>query len=114
MTELEGFEIFTPTGPFFICAGDKAIRICADAYRALGMPEYVNVFLDDVKKRIMLKVAKKDYENAMKVIKHSHGMNMNICYKALAVKIADMYGQGNRVYGHLVSDGMMVFDRSKE
>lgn len=116
MTELEGFEIFAPSKgkPLFICTGEKAVRICADAYKALGKPQYVNVFLDDVKKRILIKVSEKSFDNALKVVKHSGGMNMTICYKDLAKKVSAMYGKGNRVYGHIVSEDMIIFDRSTE
>lgn len=110
MTELEGFEIYKPEKSFFIGIGDKTIRICADAYRSLGAPGYLNVFIDEAGLRVMIKVAQENYENAMKVIAHSSGRNMCICYKPLAEKLAGMFGKGARVYGRMVSDDMMIFE----
>ena len=121
MTELEAFELFRPHGEqnFFLCARLKSIGISKDAYYALGSPEYALVYFDDVKKRIMVKVVDQRYENAIKVVRHSAGghhktSNMAFCCKSLALKMASLFGKSVRVYGHLVSDGVMVFDKPEE
>lgn len=116
MSELEGFELFRPNAdkPLYIAARQKSVAICAEAYKALGCPQYVNVFTDDFKKRIMIKKAEKGYENAIKVVQHSAGRNMCLCYKKLADMVIEMFGQSTRVYGHVVGDGMMIFDKTEE
>lgn len=121
MTELESFELFRPHGEqnFFLCARLKSIGISKDAYIELGSPEYALIYFDDVKKRIMVKVVDRQYENAIRVIRHSAGghhktSNMAFCCKALTKKMIEMFGRSVRVYGHLVSDGVMVFDKVGE
>lgn len=121
MTELESFELFRPHGEqnFFLCARNKSIGISKDAYNELDQPEYVLVFIDDIKNRIMIKAVNQNYENAVKVIKHSAGgthrsSNMCLCCKALTKKMITMFGTSNRVYGHLAGDGVMIFDKTEE
>ena len=121
MTELEAFELFRPHGEqhFFICARLKSIGISKDAYNELGKPEYALIYFDDVRKRIMVKVVDQRYENAVKVIKHSAGgrhksSNMAFCCKSLTERMIAMFGHSVRVYGHLVSDGVMIFDKAEE
>lgn len=120
MTELQSFELFRPHGEqnCFIRARNKNIGISKDAFHELGKPEYVLVYFDDVKRRILIKVVDKQYENAMKVVRHSAGGmkygNMCICCKALAQRMIEIVGTSVRVYGHLVSDGVMVFDKPEE
>ena len=117
MTELQSFELFRPHGEqnFFIRARNKNIGISKDAYDELKKPEFVLVYFDDVKRRVLIKVVDKQYENAVKIIRHNSGGNksgnMCICCKALTRKMISMFSTSNRVYGHLVSDGVMVFDK---
>ena len=121
MTELQAFELFKPHGEqnFFLCARKKSIGISKDAFFAMGSPEYALVFFDDVKKRIMIKAVNQNYENAIKIIRHSAGgthktSNMAFCCKGLCLKMIELFGVSVRVYGHLVSDGVMVFDKPED
>jgi len=116
MSELDGFELFVPDAgrPLYITTSEKTLRICADAYKALGCPDCVNIFFDEVKRRMMIKSAKKEYENTLNVTAHSSGRNMSICCKSLARKAVEMYGKGVRVYGHVAGDGILIFDRVRE
>lgn len=121
MTELQAFELFKPHGEqnFFLCARQKSIGISKDAFFAMGSPEYALVFFDDVKKRIMVKAVNQNYDNAIKIIRHSAGgthksSNMAFCCKGLCLKMIELFGVSNRVYGHLVSDGVMVFDKVED
>ena len=103
MTELEAFELFRPHGEqnFFLCARKKSIGISKDAFFAMGSPEYALVFFDDVKKRIMVKAVNQNYENAIKIIRHSAGgthksSNMAFCCKGLCLKMIELFGISNR------------------
>ena len=118
MTELQSFELFKPHGEqnYFLCARKKSIGISKDAFYGMGAPEYALVYFDDVRKRIMVKSVEKQYENTVKIIKHSSGgshksSNMAFCCRSLTEKMIELFGISNRVYGHLVSDGVMVFDK---
>ena len=112
MSELDGFVVYRPSEmPVYIAAHDKYIGVSAGAYAEIGMPDCVNVFLDECGKRIMIKVAEESYENVMKVIAHTAGRNHVICNKKLTVKVREMYGRNTHIKGHLVSDGCMIFDK---
>ena len=69
MSELDGFVVFQPTEtkPLYITPGKKATGMCAEVYKKLGKPEYVNVFLDEMNCRVMIKRAEEGYENAIRV-----------------------------------------------
>ena len=94
MSELDGFVVYKPDDykPIYIAAGGKQIRISAEAYRRLGGPEWVNVFFDEVHKRVMIKAAEAGFENVVHCTCHSSGRNMSICYRNLTDKLIAMYG----------------------
>ena len=114
MNELDGFELFEPDAykKMFITPQIKCVGICSEAYKALGCPEYVNVFIDDVKKRVLIKKADKEFANTIHVVCHSSGHNMNMCCRSLADRISGLHGRSKRVFGRVVGEGMMIFDRS--
>ena len=121
MTELESFELFRPEGKrkYFISARNKSVGISKDAYEDLGQPEYVLVYIDEVKKRIMIQAVDKKYDNAIKVVKHSAGggkrsRNMCLCCRALTKAMTEMYNQSIRVHGHMAGENMMIFDKVDE
>lgn len=115
MNELEGFVLWRPDEgkPMYIRTDDKCIRICAEAYSALGAPEFVNVFLDETKRRVMIKMAKPDYQNIIRVTSHSAGHNMSLCNRRLAQKMIGLFGKA-RIHGHIAGDGILIFDVIEE
>lgn len=115
MNEQDHFVVYKPCKlPACISAHEKYIAISAKAYIELGKPEYVNVFLDECGKRVMIKKADKRMPNVMKVIEHQAGSNRCICRKDLARVVREMFGHGTHVMGHPVDDGGMIFDRPEE
>lgn len=113
MTELEGFELFKPgkDETLFITTNFSKIMMCKEVFQVLGKPEYVNVFLDEVKQRIMIKAAEKDYENAIRVIEYKSKKSKHFCSKKLATIISNWYGKSQRVYGHVAGNNLIIFDR---
>lgn len=114
MSELDGFVVYKPDDkPLFIAAYEKSVSVSAGVMAALKSPQYVNVFLDICRKRIMLKTAEKDFENVLSVVQHGAGHNRVLCNRELAQVIRDMFGKGVHIMGHVAGDGIAIFDRSE-
>lgn len=115
MNELEGFVLWRPEEekPMFIRSNGKGVGLCGTAYTALGCPEFVNIFFDEMKCRVMIKRAEPDYKNIISITAHSGGRNMYLCNKRLAKKIVSMFGTA-RIYGHMAAEGTLVFDTIEE
>lgn len=112
MSELDGFVVYKPNeAPCFISAHDKSITVSSGAFKALGSPEWANVFLDECRQRVMIKAAEPQFKNVLKMVEHSAGKNRVICNRELTVLLHDMFGRGSHIMGHLVADGCMIFDR---
>ena len=110
--ELNGFVVFRPSvdKPAFLSTRQKSTGLSSGAWIKLDKPEYVNFFLDEDGKRVMLKVAEPNYDNALKVVFHGKGKNMCFGNKVLARKLTDMFGIGKQIPGHLVGTGIMIFE----
>lgn len=114
MSELDHFVVYkTNRRPVYIAAHSKCVGISAGAFVELGKPEFVNVFIDESGKRVMIKKADKKMPNIWKVIEHRAGQNRCICSKPLTAVIREMFGHGTHITGHPV-DGGMIFDRPEE
>ena len=88
-------------------------NVPATAHRlAFKVEMGLNVFIDDVKKRVLIKKADKEFANTIHVVCHSSGHNMNMCCRSLADRISGLHGRSKRVFGRVVGEGMMIFDRS--
>ena len=115
MSELDGFVVYRPKDlPCFISAHDKQITVSSGAFKVMGSPEYVNVFLDECRQRIMIKAAEPKFENVLKMVEHSAGRNRVICSRPLTETVREMFGRGAHIMGHLVGDGCMIFDRVRK
>ena len=109
MSELDGFTVYKPgtEKAYFIKANEKAVTVCKEAWEMLGRSEYVNVFLDEMHGRIMIKPAERDFDNIMRCSKPHEGHHTAaICCHGLAMKVLKMMGN-KRIYGHPVSGGMI-------
>ena len=112
MSELDGFVVYRPDEkPIYISSHDKYISLSAGAFKALGEPECVNVFIDEIKHRIMIKAAEKDFENVMSIIEHSSGRNRVICNKKLAAVAVRFFGRGVHTMGHAAGDNCVIFQQ---
>lgn len=112
MNELDGFIVFRPEvdRPAFISTRQKSTGLSSGAWVKLGKPEYVNFFFDENGRRVMIKVAESDFDNALKVVFHGKGKNMCFGNKMLAVKLIKMFGLGKQISGHLAGEGIMIFE----
>lgn len=111
MSELDGFVVYKPQKEtkMHISVGRRGIGITRSAVDALGVPEYINIFLDEVKHRVMIKYAEADYENTLKISNNGRsGLTINC--KRIAEHLCGWYGLNTHVPGHEAGDGILIFE----
>lgn len=73
--------------------------------------KYVNIFLDEVHNRLMLKRAEPNFPNVISIRKDSHNYVIND--RALVAKLREMFGEGARVNGHEAGEGIIIFEETR-
>jgi len=111
MSELDGFVVYVPTNkPVFLTILERSLGISSGAVEILGTPEHVNVFLDEIRGRVMIKRAEETYPNVMKLVKHAKGSNRVICNRPLTERVRAMLASGLRMEGHQAGEGTVIFE----
>ena len=73
-TGLEGFVLFrSNVDRVTLSLSNSQVRVSCDALRLIGSPSYVNVFFDDVRKRMAIKAADEKTPNAFPINKTGLG-----------------------------------------
>ena len=111
MSELDGFVIYKPKrgARIHITVRKRCVGITQAAIDALGNTEYINVFFDDRKHRVMIKRAEEGYENTLKICPNgTSGLTINS--KVIAEKLRGWYGNDAQIPGHTAGDGILIFE----
>lgn len=111
MSELDGFVIYKPkhsNEKMYLSVRKKGVGITQAVLEALHDAEYVNVFFDEMKHRVMLKYAEADFENTLKVGNYGRSGRM-INSLDIAEKLRGWYGNA-QVAGHVAGDGILIFE----
>ena len=112
MSELDGFVVYKPkheVKKMHISVRKKGVGLTQTVIEALNDAEYINIFLDDKKHRVMLKYAEEGYENTLKVGNYGRSGRM-INSLDIAEKLRGWYGNA-QVAGHVAGDGILIFER---
>ncbi len=95
---LEGFVLFkNDTGKLTLSVSNSAVRVSQNALKLIGNPTHVNVFFDEMHKRMAIKAADEKTMNAFPVIKVGLG-----CHDCLRGQILDIIGMEQLPVGWLV------------
>lgn len=114
MSELDGFTVFRPQrgASIHITVRNRVIGITKDAVAVLGEPKEVNVFLDERRRRVMIKSAEAGFDNTLKICKNGRS-GLMITSAILAKKLGDWWGEGAQIPGHTAGDGILIFEVRK-
>lgn len=115
MSELDGFVIYKPkhsNEKMYLSVRKKGVGITQAVLEALHDAEYVNVFFDEMKHRVMLKYAEADFENTLKVGNYGRSGSM-INNKNIAEKLRGWWGENARIQGHAAGDGIVIFEEKR-
>ena len=112
-SDLMGFDLFTVERHVFIRTQSDRIVISSAAFKILGRPAFINVFIDRLDGRVMLKYAEKEYENSLKVYTCKRNGAHWINSKELVVFLEPFIGRNVRAYGQKAGKDMAVFEGSK-
>lgn len=126
ISELEGFTVYRAVQEcrdgFFLSSGDSNIRISTATAKLLGDPEYVVLFFDEKKKRVMITAANQKMENTIKLRKGSHTDHHRTCLNhggvnKLVRKLAGAKDEKTtyRAPGHAIEgvEGKIIFELSR-
>lgn len=117
--DLSKFKPFTMvTGKSFMTISKSGVSFSQAAVVELGKPEYVIILFDSANKKMAIKVARKDEENATTFFKKAKKSNLNVRWNnsLLKDKIESMMdwnieNHSYRVEGSYDSDSKaMIFD----
>ena len=115
MSELDGFVLYKPKPGIkniHISIRKRGIGITQTAVEALGGSEYINVFFDDHRRRVMLKHAEADYPNIIRIRNYARS-GLMINNLGIAEKLRTWYGPDARILGHVAGDGILIFEEEK-
>lgn len=115
MSELDGFVVYKPkheVKKMHISVRKKGVGLTQTVIEALNDAEYINIFLDDKKHRVMLKQAEADYENILRVGNYGRSGSM-INNKNIAEKLRGWWGENARIPGHAAGDGIVIFEEKR-
>ena len=97
-TGLEGFVLFkNDTGRLTLSVSNSAVRVSQNALNLIGNPSHVNVFFDEMRKRMAIKAADEKTPNAFPVIKAGLG-----CHDCLRGQILEIIGKDRIPEGWLI------------
>ena len=95
---LEGFVLFkNDTGKLTLSVSNSAVRVSQNALKLIGNPTHVNVFFDELHKRMAVKAADEKTMNAFPVIKVGLG-----AHDSLRGRILEIIGMDRLPEGWLV------------
>ena len=122
--ELTGFVVYEPrkfrSNGIAFSVNNRTLRFTTEAVTKIGAPDYVNIFFDDTKKRMLVTAAKKDYKNVFQLRKPSNRLSVRsaIFCAALCVQVQRLAGIEDReklvsFKGRVYSPTQLIFDLSK-
>ena len=91
----------------------KGLILNVASCRALGMPDYVLVFLDENRRRIMVRAAEKDQENAYLLSYDGTKFRRKVCSWCLSAQLRKLFGQETfTLKGHAPkgTEGILIFE----
>lgn len=115
MSELDGFVVYKPkheVKKMHISVRKKGVGLTQTVIEALNDAEYINIFLDDKKHRVMLKQAEADYQNTIRIRDYGRS-GLMINNLGIAEKLRGWYGPDARILGHVAGDGILIFEEEK-
>ena len=112
MSELDGFVIYKPKhgDKIHITVRRRCVGITRSAVDKLGDGvQYINVFFDDNKRRVMIKRAEEGFENTLKICANgTSGLTINSVL--IAEKLRGWFGKDAQIPGHEAGDGILIFE----
>lgn len=117
MSELDGFVLLKPhckSHPISlnIAPAHMYTSISRGALAELGCPTYCNIFVDENKKRVMIKAAEEGYQNTYHLVQNKKKRTARINNKNLAVTLGKLF-TGTVIPGHVAGDGIVIFQEEK-
>lgn len=109
-SELDGFTVFRPPlkNELHISVRRRTIGLSIRAYEVIGS-DWVNIFFDERKNRVMIKRAEASYPNTLKIC--NNGKSGRVINSLSATdKLRRMFGKDARVAGHEAGDGILIFE----
>lgn len=83
-----------------LSVSNRRIRFSAKAIKILGEPDYINFFIDEMHKRVMVKAAEKSFANRYALNVTNNTYKNSVCSKSLAEKMADLFGTKKIIEGY--------------
>lgn len=108
--ELYGFTVYKPggRGTIHLTIRTRVLGISAAACKVLGS-EYVNVFLNEKKHRVMVKRAEVGYSNVMKIC--VSGSSRVMGNAELTGILREWFGDKAVIQGYKAGDGILIFGK---
>ena len=122
--ELSGFVVYEPrklrSNGIAFSVNNRTLRFTTEAVRKIRTPECVNIFFDDMKKRMMVTAANEDYKNVFRLRKPSKRSSVknaifcsDLCIQVQCIAGIEECDSLVSFKGKLYSPTQLIFDLSK-